>query len=387
MSKILIIEDEAAIRRVLTKILSEENDTYQVEEAEDGVSGYEKIKNNDYDLVLCDIKMPKMDGVEVLEAVKKIKPEIPMVMISGHGDMETAINTMRLGAFDYISKPPDLNRLLNTVRNALDKKQLVVENKILKKKVSKNYEMIGESDAIDHIKLMIEKVAPTEARVLITGPNGTGKELVAHQLHEKSERANFPLIEVNCAAIPSELIESELFGHVKGAFTSAVKDRAGKFEAADKGTIFLDEIGDMSLSAQAKVLRALQESMITRVGADKDIKVDVRVVAATNKDLKVEIAEGRFREDLYHRLAVILIKVPSLNDRRDDIPMLISHFADKIASEQGNAIKKFSSEAINLLQEYDWTGNIRELRNVVERLIILGGSEISENDVKLFASK
>jgi DNA-binding NtrC family response regulator len=387
MSKILIIEDEAAIRRVLTKILSEENDTYQVEEAEDGVIGFEKIKNNDYDLVLCDIKMPKMDGVEVLEAVKKIKPEIPMVMISGHGDMETAINTMRLGAFDYISKPPDLNRLLNTVRNALDKKQLVVENKILKKKVSKNYEMIGKSEAIDHIKVMIDKVAPTEARVLITGPNGTGKELVAHQLHEKSERANFPLIEVNCAAIPSELIESELFGHVKGAFTSAVKDRAGKFEAADKGTIFLDEIGDMSLSAQAKVLRALQESMITRVGADKDIKVDVRVVAATNKDLKVEIAEGRFREDLYHRLAVILIKVPALNDRRDDIPMLIAHFTDKIASEQGNAAKKFSKEAINLLKEYDWTGNIRELRNVVERLIILGGSEISENDVKLFASK
>ena len=387
MSKILIIEDEAAIRRVLTKILSEENDTYQVEEAEDGVVGFEKIKNNDYDLVLCDIKMPKMDGVEVLEAVKKIKPEIPMVMISGHGDMETAINTMRLGAFDYISKPPDLNRLLNTVRNALDKKQLVVENKILKKKVSKNYEMIGESDAINHIKLMIDKVAQTEARVLITGPNGTGKELVAHQLHEKSERANFPLIEVNCAAIPSELMESELFGHVKGAFTSAVKDRAGKFEAADKGTIFLDEIGDMSLSAQAKVLRALQESMITRVGADKDIKVDVRVVAATNKDLKTEIAEGRFREDLYHRLAVILIKVPALNERRDDIPMLIAHFAEKIASEQGNTVKKFSKSAIKLLQEYDWTGNIRELRNVVERLIILGGSEISENDVKLFASK
>ncbi|MBG6061841.1 DNA-binding NtrC family response regulator [Flavobacterium sp. CG_9.1] len=387
MPKILIIEDEAAIRRVLTKILSEENDTYQVEEAEDGVVGFEKLKNNDYDLVLCDIKMPKMDGVEVLEAVKKIKPEIPMVMISGHGDMETAINTMRLGAFDYISKPPDLNRLLNTVRNALDKKQLVVENKILKKKVSKNYEMIGESEAINHIKIMIEKVAQTEARVLITGPNGTGKELVAHQLHEKSVRANFPLIEVNCAAIPSELIESELFGHVKGAFTSAVKDRAGKFEAADKGTIFLDEIGDMSLSAQAKVLRALQESMITRVGADKDIKVDVRVVAATNKDLKVEIAEGRFREDLYHRLAVILIKVPALNERRNDIPMLIAHFADKIALEQGNVVKKFSKEAINLLQEYDWTGNIRELRNVVERLIILGGSEISENDVKLFASK
>ena len=387
MSKILIIEDEAAIRRVLVKILSEENDTYQVDEAEDGVVGLEKIKNNDYDLVLCDIKMPKMDGVEVLEEVKKIKPEIPMVMISGHGDMETAIHTMRLGAFDYISKPPDLNRLLNTVRNALDKKQLVVENKILKKKVSKNYEMVGESEAINHIKLMIDKVAQTEARVLITGPNGTGKELVAHQLHEKSERANFPLIEVNCAAIPSELIESELFGHVKGAFTSAVKDRAGKFEAADKGTIFLDEIGDMSLSAQAKVLRALQESMITRVGAEKDIKVDVRVVAATNKDLKTEIAEGRFREDLYHRLAVILIKVPPLNERRDDIPALIRHFAEKIASEQGNVVKVFSQQAIKLLQEYDWTGNIRELRNVVERLIILGGNEISETDVKMFASK
>jgi len=387
MSKILIIEDEAAIRRVLVKILSEENDSYQVDEAEDGVAGLDKIKNNDYDLVLCDIKMPKMDGVEVLEEVKKIKPEIPMVMISGHGDMETAIHTMRLGAFDYISKPPDLNRLLNTVRNALDKKQLVVENKILKKKVSKNYEMIGESESINHIKVMIDKVAQTEARVLITGPNGTGKELVAHQLHEKSERANFPLIEVNCAAIPSELIESELFGHVKGAFTSAVKDRAGKFEAADKGTIFLDEIGDMSLSAQAKVLRALQESMITRVGADKDIKVDVRVVAATNKDLKTEIAEGRFREDLYHRLAVILIKVPPLNERRDDIPALISHFAEKIASEQGNVVKVFSLQAIKLLQEYDWTGNIRELRNVVERLIILGGNEISESDVKMFASK
>jgi two-component system nitrogen regulation response regulator NtrX len=387
MSRILIIEDEASIRRVLVKILSEENDTYQVDEAEDGVAGLEKIKNNDYDLVLCDIKMPKMDGVEVLEEVKKIKPEIPMVMISGHGDMETAIHTMRLGAFDYISKPPDLNRLLNTVRNALDKKQLVVENKILKKKVSKNYEMVGESEAINHIKVMIDKVAQTEARVLITGPNGTGKELVAHQLHEKSERANFPMIEVNCAAIPSELIESELFGHVKGAFTSAVKDRAGKFEAADKGTIFLDEIGDMSLSAQAKVLRALQESMITRVGAEKDIKVDVRVVAATNKDLKTEIAEGRFREDLYHRLAVILIKVPPLNERRDDIPALVRHFAEKIASEQGNVVKVFSQQAIKLLQEYDWTGNIRELRNVVERLIILGGTEISETDVKMFASK
>ena len=387
MPKILIIEDEAAIRRVLTKILSEESDTYQVDEAEDGLQGIEKIKNEDYDLVLCDIKMPKMDGVEVLEAARKIKPETPMVMISGHGDLETAVNTMRLGAFDYISKPPDLNRLLNTVRNALDRKQLVVENKILKKKVSKNYQMIGDSEAINHIKTMIDKVAPTDARVLITGPNGTGKELVAHQLHEKSERSSFPLIEVNCAALPSELIESELFGHVKGAFTSAVKDRAGKFEAANKGTIFLDEIGDMSLPAQAKVLRALQENLIQRVGADKDIKVDVRVVAATNKDLKKEIAENRFREDLYHRLAVILIQVPSLNERRDDIPLLVNHFTEKIAIEQGTTKKVFSDKAIKLLQDYDWTGNIRELRNVVERLIILGGTEISEQDVKLFASK
>jgi DNA-binding NtrC family response regulator len=387
MSKILIIEDEAPIRRVLNKILSEESETYLVQEAEDGLKGVEMVKNEDFDLILCDIKMPKMDGVEVLEAIKKIKPEIPMVMISGHGDLETAVNTMRLGAFDYISKPPDLNRLLNTVRNALDKKQLVVENKILKKKVSKNYEMIGESEAISHIKNMIEKVAQTDARVLITGPNGTGKELVAHQLHENSNRAQQAIIEVNCAAIPSELIESELFGHVKGAFTSAVKDRAGKFEAANGGTIFLDEIGDMSLSAQAKVLRALQENLIQRVGADKDIKVDVRVIAATNKDLKLEIAEGRFREDLYHRLAVILIKVPALNDRRDDIPMLIEHFTTKISEEQGNAKKTFSKEAIKLLKEYDWTGNIRELRNVVERLIILGNNEISESDVNLFASK
>jgi two-component system nitrogen regulation response regulator NtrX len=387
MSKILIIEDEAPIRRVLNKILSEESETYLVQEAEDGLKGVEMVKNEDFDLILCDIKMPKMDGVEVLEAIKKIKPEIPMVMISGHGDLETAVNTMRLGAFDYISKPPDLNRLLNTVRNALDKKQLVVENKILKKKISKNYEMIGESEAISHIKNMIEKVAQTDARVLITGPNGTGKELVAHQLHENSNRAQQAIIEVNCAAIPSELIESELFGHVKGAFTSAVKDRAGKFEAANGGTIFLDEIGDMSLSAQAKVLRALQENLIQRVGADKDIKVDVRVIAATNKDLKLEIAEGRFREDLYHRLAVILIKVPALNDRRDDIPMLIEHFTTKISEEQGNAKKTFSKEAIKLLKEYDWTGNIRELRNVVERLIILGNNEISESDVNLFASK
>ncbi len=387
MPRILIIEDEASIRRVLTKILTEESETYLVEEAEDGVTGFEKIKSADYDLVLCDIKMPKMDGVELLEAVKKIKPEIPMVMISGHGDMETAINTMKLGAFDYISKPPDLNRLLNTVRNALDKKQLVVENKTLRKRVSKMYEMIGDSEAINQIKTMIDKVAPTEARVLITGPNGTGKELVAHQLHEKSQRASAPLIEVNCAAIPTELIESELFGHVKGAFTSAVKDRAGKFEAADGGTIFLDEVGDMSLSAQAKVLRVLQENMIQRVGADKDIKVNVRVIAATNKNLQEEIAQGRFREDLYHRLAVILIKVPALNERREDIPLLVSHFTEMIATEQGSAPKKFSASAIDLLKDYDWTGNIRELRNVVERLIILGGVEISEQDVRLFASK
>ena len=387
MSKILIIEDEAAIRRVLKKIISEENDSYQVEEAEDGLVGIEKIKDNDYDLVLCDIKMPKMDGVEVLEKAKKIKPETSIVMISGHGDLDTAVNTMRLGAFDYISKPPDLNRLLNTVRNALDKKELVVENKRLKKKVSKNYEMIGESDAITHIKEIIEKVATTDARVLITGPNGTGKELVAHWVHEKSPRSSSPFIEVNCAAIPSELIESELFGHVKGAFTSAVKDRAGKFEAANKGTIFLDEIGDMSLSAQAKVLRALQESKISRVGSDKDIKVDVRVVAATNKNLKKEIEDGKFREDLYHRLAVILIKVPALNDRREDIPMLISHFSSKITTEQGMAPKTFSDKAVKLLKAYDWTGNIRELRNVVERLIILGGAEVTEEDVKLFASK
>lgn len=387
MPKILIIEDEAAIRRVLVKILSEENDTYQVEEAEDGLAGIDKIRKEDYDLVLCDIKMPKMDGVEVLEATKKLKPETPIVMISGHGDLDTAVNTMRLGAFDYISKPPDLNRLLNTVRNALDRKELVVENKNLKRKVSKKYEMIGESDGISQIKDIIDKVAPTDARVLITGPNGTGKELVAHWLHEKSDRIKGNLIEVNCAAIPSELIESELFGHVKGAFTSANKDRAGKFEAANGGTIFLDEIGDMSLSAQAKVLRALQESKIQRVGSDRDIKVNVRVIAATNKNLKKEIAEGRFREDLYHRLAVILIKVPALNDRRDDIPLLINHFSTKISSEQGTVKKKFTDNAVKLLQDYDWTGNIRELRNVVERLIILGGIEVSEADVKMFASK
>ena len=387
MSKILIIEDEEAIRRVLVKILTEESKDYQVFEAEDGLAGTEAIKKSDFDLILCDIKMPKMDGVEVLEAAKKIKPEIPIVMISGHGDLDTAVNTMRLGAYDYISKPPDLNRLLNTIRNALDRKELVVENKRLKRKISQNYEMVGDSVAISKIKSIIEKVAPTEARVLITGPNGTGKELVAHWLHQKSERSNGPMVEVNCAAIPSELIESELFGHIKGAFTGAQKDRAGKFEAANKGTLFLDEIGDMSLSAQAKVLRALQENKIQRVGNDKDINVNVRVVAATNKDLKKEISEGRFREDLYHRLAVILINVPSLNERRDDIPLLVDFFSAKIASEQGTLKKHFSVAALKLLKGYNWTGNIRELRNVVERLIILGSNEISENDVRTFASK
>lgn len=387
MPKILIIEDEAAIRRVLKKILTEENSSYEVFEAEDGLTGMDIYKKEEIDLVLCDIKMPKMDGMEVLEAAKDLKPEIPFVMISGHGDLETAVKSMKLGAFDYISKPPDLNRLLNAVRIALDRKELVVENKKLKKKVSKNYEMVGNSKAISLIQEMIEKVAPTDARVLITGPNGTGKELVAHWIHEKSERSVGPLIEVNCAAIPPELIESELFGHVKGAFTSAIKDRAGKFEAANGGTLFLDEIGDMSLAVQAKVLRALQEGKVQRVGNDKDIQVNVRVVAATNKNLKEEIAQHRFREDLYHRLAVILIEVPPLNDRRDDIPLLVEHFTLKIAEEQGTAQKVFDKKAIKLLQEYNWTGNIRELRNVVERLIILGGKEISEEDVKLFVSK
>ncbi|AJA69182.1 sigma-54-dependent Fis family transcriptional regulator [Myroides odoratimimus] len=386
-SKILIVEDEAAIRRVLVKILEEESSDYVVDAAENGEEALQKITGEDYDLVISDIKMPKMDGEELLVAAKKIKPDTVFVMISGHGDLETAVNTMRLGAFDYISKPPDLNRLLTTVRNALDTSKLVVENTILKKKVGKKYEMIGNSEPISQIKDIIEKVAPTEARVLITGPNGTGKELVAHQIHLQSNRAQNMLVEVNCAAIPSELIESELFGHVKGAFTSAVKDRPGKFEQANHGTIFLDEIGDMSLSAQAKVLRALQENVITRVGAEKDLKVDVRVIAATNKDLRKEIAEGRFREDLYHRLAVILIKVPALNDRRDDIPLLTEHFVNQIAKEQGTAPKAFSSEAIELLQQYDWTGNIRELRNVIERLIILGGKEVSKQDVEMFANK
>ena len=387
MPKILIIEDEDAIRRVLIKIINNENSSYEVEEAANGLEGYEMIENADYDLVLCDIKMPKMDGIEVLEKSLSLKPETPFIMISGHGELETAVQAMRLGAFDYISKPPDLNRLLNAIRNALDKKKLVVENKRLKKKVDKNYEMIGESLETKKIKDIIEKVAPTEARVLITGENGTGKELVAHWLHQKSERSKYPMIEVNCAAIPSELIESELFGHVKGSFTGANKDRAGKFEAANGGTVFLDEIGDMSLSAQAKVLRALQENKISRVGSDKDIKVDVRVLAATNKKLDEEIAKGRFREDLYHRLAVILINVPSLNERKDDIPILVDHFSELIAEQQGNAKKQFSKEALELLKEYNWTGNIRELRNVVERLTILGQDPISKEDVLLFANK
>lgn len=387
MSKILIIEDEAAIRRVLLRILSEENSNYKVSETEDGVQGINLVENENFDLILCDIKMPKMDGIEVLTQIKKIKPEIPIVMISGHGDLDTAVHSMRLGAFDYISKPPDLNRLLNTVRIALDSKQLFVENKRLKKKVQKKYEMIGKSPSINHIKEMIEKVAPSDARVLITGANGSGKELVAHWLHEKSLRNKGPLIEVNCAAIPSELIESELFGHKKGSFTGASKDRAGKFETANNGTLFLDEIGDMSLSAQAKVLRALQENVISRVGSDQNIKVNVRVIAATNKNLQKEISEGNFREDLYHRLAVILIKVPLLNERRQDIPLLIQHFSKKISEEQGTVRKEFSKNAVTMLQKYDWTGNIRELRNVIERLIILSGEQVSENDVKLFASK
>lgn len=387
MSKILIIEDEDSIRRVLVKIIKNEDASFEVEEAADGLEGFDKIENSDYDLVLCDIKMPKMDGVEVLEKVHSLKPEIPFIMISGHGELETAVQTMRLGAFDYISKPPDLNRLLNAIRNALDRKKLVVENIRLKKKIDKNYEMIGESQAIINIKKIIDKVAPTEARVLITGENGTGKELVAHWLHQKSARSKNEMVEVNCAAIPSELIESELFGHIKGSFTGANRDRAGKFEAANGGTIFLDEVGDMSLSAQAKVLRALQENKVTRVGGDKDIKVDVRVIAATNKNLKQEIAKGRFREDLYHRLAVIIINVPPLRERKADIPLLVDHFSELIAGQHGNSKRAFTKGALNLLSSYEWTGNIRELRNVVERLLILGEEVITENDVKLYAGK
>ncbi len=386
MSKILIVEDEASIRRVLVKILSEEDKSHQISEAEDGLAALDKIKKENFDLILCDIKMPKVDGIEVLEFSKKIRPEIPIVMISGHGDLDTAVDSMKKGAYDYISKPPDLNRLLNTVRNAIDKKNLTTQNTLLKRKIINSFEMIGESKELNNIKELIKKVSPTDAKILITGPNGSGKELVAKSIHSSSNRAHSPLIEVNCAAIPSELIESELFGHVKGSFTGAVKDKTGKFEAANSGTIFLDEVGDMSLSAQAKVLRVLQDNCIQKVGGGKDIKIDVRVIAATNKDLKNEIEKGKFREDLFHRLAVIIVKVPSLNKRRDDIPLLISHFSDNISRSQGSDVKKFSKSAIKLLKSMDWTGNVRELRNVVERLIILGDeNEISDKNVKEFA--
>ena len=389
MPKILLVEDEASIRLVLGSILSEEDKSYQIEEATNGQEAMDMIDKTDYDLVLCDIKMPKKDGLEVLLEAKALKPALRIVMISGHGDLETAVQAMKMGAFDYIAKPPDLNRLLTTVRNALTSAPEEKTNKgevKTSKKSSQNSPMIGKSAAIQKIKDMIDKVAPTDVRVLITGPNGSGKELVARALHQGSERAAQPMIEVNCAAIPSELIESELFGHIKGSFTSAVKDRVGKFEAADKGTIFLDEIGDMSLSAQAKVLRALQEKKITKVGSEKDIAVDVRVIAATNKDLKQEIAQGRFREDLYHRLAVILLEVPSLNERRDDIPLLVEHFTKHICQEQGIS-KQFQPKAIEQLQQYDWSGNVRELRNVVERLLILSEGEVTVKDVKAFGGK
>ncbi len=389
MPKILLVEDEASIRRVLNNILSEEDKSYQIEEATNGQEAIDKIRKELYDLVLCDIKMPKKDGLEVLLEAKGLYPNLRIVMISGHGDLETAVQAMKMGAFDYIAKPPDLNRLLTTIRNALTVPSEEEKPKGNSKNIKKNPtedQMIGESEPIQKIKAMIDKVAPTDVRVLITGPNGSGKELVARALHQGSERAQSPMIEVNCAAIPSELIESELFGHIKGSFTSAVKDRIGKFEAADKGTIFLDEIGDMSLSAQAKVLRALQEKKITKVGSEKDISVDVRVIAATNKDLKREIAEGRFREDLYHRLAVILLEVPSLNERKDDIPLLVNYFTDKINKEQG-IHKKFQPKAIEQLEQYDWTGNIRELRNVVERLLILSEGDVTVKDVKAFGGK
>ena len=383
MSRILIIEDEPAIRRVLVKILSDEDKSHELFEAENGIEGINLIKKHQFDLIISDVKMPKVDGIEVLEFINSNFPETPFVMISGHGDLDMAVDSMKKGAFDYISKPPDLNRLLTTVRNALDKKKLIVENKVLKKKIKKNFEMIGESKAILEIKNLIEKVAETEAKILINGPNGSGKELVAKSIHISSKRADSPLIEVNCAAIPSELIESELFGHVKGSFTGAIKDKIGKFEAANNGTIFLDEIGDMSLSAQAKVLRVLQDNCIQKVGGGKDIKINVRVVAATNKDLKKEIEKGKFREDLYHRLAVIIINVPPLNSRRDDIPLLINHFSKSLSDFQGLEQKKFSKKALDILKKYDWSGNVRELRNIVERLTILGDSnQISEKNVK-----
>jgi len=382
MKRILIIDDEVSIRRTLRDIL--ENEGYGVDDAPDGMEGLKLVKANHYDAVLCDIKMPKMDGLEVLEKIQETNSDIPVVMISGHGNIDTAVDAIRKGAYDYISKPPDLNRLLVTIRNAFEKSNLVTETKILKKKVSKRYEMIGESGSIHKIHEMINRVAPTDARVLITGENGTGKELVAHALHEKSNRSNAPLIEVNCAAIPSELIESELFGHEKGAFTSAIRQKKGNFELADGGTLFLDEIGDMSLSAQSKVLRALQENKITRVGGDKEIKVNVRVIAATNKNLKKEIEEGRFREDLYHRLGVILIHVPSLNERKDDIPTLAKHFLQQVCEEYGMSQKEFAPDALKALQTINWTGNIRELRNVVERLVILCDKKITAADVNTY---
>jgi len=382
MADLLIIDDEKAIRKTLSEILSFEG--YKIDEAADGEEGLKKFREKNYDLVLCDIKMPKLDGIEFLQKACEINPDIPVIVISGHGNIETAVEAVKKGAFDYISKPPDLNRLLITIRNAMDKGKLVTETKVLKRKVSKVQEMIGESDPIMKIRDTIDKVAPTDARILITGDNGVGKELVARWIHEKSNRASGPMVEVNCAAIPTELIESELFGHEKGSFTSAIKQRIGKFESANGGTLFLDEIGDMSAGAQAKVLRALQEGKITRVGADKDINVDVRVIAATNKDLLQEVENKNFRLDLYHRLGVIIIHVPSLNERRDDIPILVDQFLKDITTDYGVPVKPIEPTALKLLQEYNWTGNIRELRNVVERLVILSGKSITSEDVKSY---
>ena len=387
MAKILIIEDEEPIRRVLERVLLEENEHFSIDQAEDGEKGLTFLLAEDYDLILCDIKMPKKDGLEVLQVAKSKGVLTPFIMLTGHGNIQTAVEAMKIGAYDFIPKPPDLNRLLISVRNALESKNLVVENVTLKRRIARAYQMIGISKELEGVKEMIDKVAPTQARVLITGPNGTGKELVAHQIHQKSERNKQPLIEVNCAAIPSELIESELFGHVKGSFTSAVKDRKGKFETAHNGTLFLDEIGDLSLSAQAKVLRALQENKIQRVGSDKDLTVDVRVLAATNKDLQKEIAEGRFREDLYHRLAVIVIRVPALKDRLEDIPLLCEHFINQIAKIDGVTPKNIKPAALKKLGDYPWTGNIRELRNVIERLMILGDNPITKQNIEQFASK
>ncbi|MGD9328763.1 MAG: sigma-54 dependent transcriptional regulator [Cyclobacteriaceae bacterium] len=383
MPKILIIDDEASIRNTLREIL--EYEKYEVDEASDGQLGLETLENNKYDVVLCDIKMPKLDGIEVLERSISSGIDTPFIMISAHGTIETAVEATKKGAFDFIQKPPDLNRLLLTLRNAQDKSLLVNETKTLKRKISKAYDIVGDSAAINQVKETIEKVAPTDARVLITGENGTGKELVARWIHEKSNRHKLPLIEVNCAAIPSELIESELFGHEKGSFTSAVKQRIGKFEQANGGTLFLDEIGDMSLSAQAKVLRALQENRITRVGGDKDIKVDTRVIAATNKDLKKEISENKFREDLYHRIGVIIINVPPLRERKDDVPLLVERFLSDIALEYGNKPKSITPDAIKMLQNMPWTGNIREIRNVIERLVIMCNTEITKDDISKYA--